>query len=771
MCQGGGQPAQIKPTPQSGSRALARVDEHDDPLPQQAIARMGTSRLKHGSLAIHVAFSANGKILASAGRDNLVRLWDPGTGKEIKQIAGHESWVYCVAFSPDAKQLASSSRDKTIRVWDVATGKQLRQLTGHQQKIPSIAFSADGKTLASTSADNTLRLWDVEKAQQLHELPGAAAHGTSCTAFSPDGKFVASSSLDLAIRLWEVATGKEALQFVGHTVDLESLDFSRDGKRLASGSPDETIRIWDVASAGLIRIIKPKGKVWTVRYSPDDKVIASGGPDRVLHMWDASTGKEIRRMLGHAAGVSEVAFAPDGKTIASAGHDHTVRIWDVQTGKPRFPFSGHAGAVVALAVSPDGKRIATGGSDGVLILWDRDSARELMRSSCLQSCITAVAFSPDGKRIAAAGCHDGRQSRDAVQQVGIAIVDLAKAEVVKRLPITATRVLDLRFSDGARKLKAASDDGNEGVLHTWDTETSKQLSSVTLGQSNSRMVAAFSQDGRKLALGDNGLVRLFNGASGQEYSIGPFSNNGSPTAIAFSADGRTLAVACNDRNIYLWEVNTGQQRATISLDQQFASAIAFSPNGRTLAFAGISNPPDGWHLLYSEAAVDPCIHFHDLARISPNERVTGHAGPINALIFARDGRFLWSGSNDSTAIKWSVDDFAKTAAREQLNKADLNGLWADLRSDDAAKAFQSGWRLANAGNAGTFIRDHLKAASKLVDGDRIATLRALEVLEHTRDPEAQRMIEQLARVAANDSVTQAAKETLERMRGREAHSP
>jgi WD40 repeat protein len=481
------------------------------------------------------------------------------------------------------------------------------------------------------------------------------------------------------------------------------------------------VRIWDVDSGGELREIRAVGKVWTVRFSPDGKLIASGGPDCILQLWDAESGKEVRRMIGHTGGVSEVAFSPDGKTVASAGHDQTVRLWDVETGTLRFPFAGHSGAVPAIAISPREGRIATGGSDGVVILWDRDTAKEVSRFACLETCLTALAYSPDGRLLAAAACRTGRQSRDVIQRDGVVILDAASGKVIRHFESIRERTFGLAFGRDGRKLSAFCHDG---VLHTWNIESGEELEQLALAQPRRNVVAAFSSDGEKLALADEGSVRLFDRWTGKErHSLNASDLGDAPTAMAFSPDSRTLAAAGADRNVYVWELLTGRQRATIASRGSFASALTFRPRGWTLAVADIGVLAEGWRALYSEAGSDTTIHIHDLAGAQAEWKLSGHRGTINALLFGRDGRFLFSGSNDCTAVMWDMEKITKEVSNnKELNKDQLERHWRDLGSQDAGQAFQAMWRLASAKNAVAFLADHIKPAGRQNDPTRYTRL-------------------------------------------------
>ncbi|WP_084763412.1 NACHT and WD repeat domain-containing protein, partial [[Scytonema hofmanni] UTEX B 1581] len=253
--------------------------------------------------------------------------------KERNRLQGHSELVISVAFSPDGKTLASGSADKTIKLWDVATGKISQTLTGHSKWVNSVAFSPDGKTLASGSADKTIKLWDVATGKLSQTLTGHS-DGVYSVAFSPDGKTLASGSGDKTIKLWDVATGKPSQTLTGHRDKVISVAFSPDGKTLASGSYDDTIKLWDMATGKPSQTLTGhRDKVNSVAFSPDGKTLASGSPDKTIKLWDVATGKLSQTLTGDSDEVSSVAFSPDGKTLASGSADKTIKLWDVATGK------------------------------------------------------------------------------------------------------------------------------------------------------------------------------------------------------------------------------------------------------------------------------------------------------------------------------------------------------------------------------------------------------------------------------------------------------
>ncbi|PMD34464.1 WD40 repeat-like protein [Hyaloscypha variabilis F] len=205
----------------------------------------------HSDSVNAVAFSRDGKQLASAADDQTVKLWDAATGAALQTLKGHSGTVPAVAFSPDGKQLASGSADRTVRLWDTATGAVLQTLKGHSDWVLTVAFSLDGKQLASGSRDKTVRIWDVATGAALQTLKGHS-DWVLTVAFSPDGKQLASGSLDKTVRLWDVATGAALQTLEGYSDWVNAVAFSPDGKQLASASYDQTVKLWDVAIGAVL---------------------------------------------------------------------------------------------------------------------------------------------------------------------------------------------------------------------------------------------------------------------------------------------------------------------------------------------------------------------------------------------------------------------------------------------------------------------------------------------------------------------------------------
>ncbi|MGY1691476.1 nSTAND1 domain-containing NTPase [Geodermatophilus sp. SYSU D01105] len=619
------------------SMSLAR---DQGPEPPEGLVT-GLARTTHASRTLtgpgdqvhHVAVSRAGGLVAAAGADGAVHLWDLATGSlSGGPLLGHDGRVLAVDFSPDGRLLASAGEDGTVRLWDVAEERQRGEpLLGHADMVWGVAFSPDGALLGSAGADGTVRLWDVVDGQQRGDPLVGHTDVAYDVAFGPDGRLLVSVGADTTVRFWDVATGRpDGAPLGGHADAVQGVAFSPDGRRVATASWDRTVRLWDPVSR------EPVGPpldgyeqpVRDVAFSPDGTVLATADADDALRLRSVDTGRPLGPDLrGHTDEVEGVAFSADGRTVASASWDRTVRLWDVApTVTVSHPLVGHTEAVHDVAVSPDGRRLATAGADATVRLWDAASGRPLeVPELAHPAAVNGVAFGRHPRFLATAGADGLVRLWDAETGRQTGALEGHAGEV------TAVDV----SQDGGRLVSAGADT----TVRVWDVVSGRQVVELT-GHAAEVYGVALDRDGSTVAsAGNDGTVRLWDVASGRQD--GPALRDHSTTVwgVAFSPDGSELASASADGTVLRWDVASHRR-----LGEPLLGAtgevydVAFSPHGDVIA----------------ASTGDPSIRVWASADGTPRPPVlTGHTDQVLAVAFSPDGRSLASASLDGTARLWN----------------------------------------------------------------------------------------------------------------------
>jgi WD40 repeat protein len=305
--------------------------------------------VRHGAAVGAVAFSPDGRMIASGGDDAILRIADVSSGKVKHTLRGHLGRVASLAFAPDGKVLASGGRDSTVCLWGPVTGKQLHRLEGHERTVMTLAFTPDGRHLVSGSYDGTVRLWEVATGKEVLKLE-AHQDAVSCVGFAPDGKTLASGGYDRVVRVWSLdaarGTAKVLQQLpVRHRTEVTGLAFCLGGRYLATSSANGFWLLWDVASGEVAEVLRPNGgTILTVASSADSRTLALGGLGGEVELYEAATGRLIGMLSAHSgefdlmkfspttgypSEIRAVALAAGGFVVAAGAKDGRVHVWDL----------------------------------------------------------------------------------------------------------------------------------------------------------------------------------------------------------------------------------------------------------------------------------------------------------------------------------------------------------------------------------------------------------------------------------------------------------
>ncbi len=609
-----------------------------------------TSRVRltlsgHTAAVNGVAFSPDGKRVATASNDGTAKVWDATTGKELFTLKGHTGPVTSITYRPDGKHIATSSEDGTVRLWDPATGQELLTIRAHTDQIRRVVYSRDGKRLVTAggrfmqaaSSDQTAKVWDADTGQLLFTFTGHTKN-VLCVAFSPDGTRVASSGDEEVAQVWDANTGQVYLRLVGHSRQINGISFSPDGKRIVTTGIDRTIRIWD-ANTGqqLLTLYGHTALVIAAVFNRDGTRLYSASLDGTAKVWDTNTGQLLFTLAGHTGPVWDVALSPEETYLATAsyGTDNVAKIWDVTPAGNRewLALVGHANQVYGLAASLDGARIASASVDGTARVWDAQTGKELLTFKGHTDQLRAIAFSPDGKRLVTT-------SWDGTAKVW----DAATGQVYLTIPTQAAQRLHglgVAYSPDGKRIVSVS--GNN-TAKVWDANTGQELLTLA-GHKKTVVFVAYSPDGKRIAtIADEPEfpIKIWDAASGQELLTleGHSGAAAIVDVLAFSPDSMRLAAVVQDPKV--WDATTGKFLATLLGHAGEVHGIAFSPDGKHLA----------------STASDGNVKMWDVSsgRISGEQPLTlyGNMGSLFPVTFSSDSRRVITSGLSGLVQVWAV---------------------------------------------------------------------------------------------------------------------
>lgn len=583
--------------------------------PKELVGVMGEHRGRQGNHAYSVAFSIDGKTVASGGGNGLIRFWDRTTMRQQYVLGAHSYAVRRIVFFADGKRMASCGDDATVRLWDISgkEPKSIEILKEGSTPLYGLAVTPDGKYLATGGADSAVRYWALNErgSKQIKAIfkHTGAVHSV---AISPDGKTLASAGADETIRLWGLEGDKifEGTILYGHKKDVHCVAFSPSGISLASGGADGTLRLWNVDKAKPSAILPRKyGTVFSLSFGPKgSNTLATGHGDHSIRIWTIGAQTRERAVCdGHGGLIHDVAISPKkASALASASHDWTVRLWDITVARPvqRTVVKGHWSHTYSVSFSPDGKSVVSGSEDRTLRLWETNGPDPKEKHVYKKEPIAVytLAYSPDGKGVAYAGADTAAR-----------LWEPERRWVVRSFTGHPTHVSALAFSPDGKRIVTASKE----VLRTYNVETG-QPEREFKGHTTYINSVAFSPDGRHVLSGAghyeyknnqilvvNGKVvykdcttRYWNADDGKE--LFQLKDHLFPIlSVACSPDARRIAYGSHDSFVRMVDLLGEKPGKLTKFDGKYGYAywIQFAPDGSTMVTVGV----DGKVILWDPA--------------------------------------------------------------------------------------------------------------------------------------------------------------------------
>jgi len=581
----------------------------------------------HNAAVQSVSFSRDGTMLASAGYDNTVKLWNLERNPKKPISLPHDRAVFSVTFSPDSQTIASASFDKTVKLWN--RDATLKYTLPHNQVVYSVTFSPKGDTIATGDKSGNVTFWNYNGQKKDSFQP----HKSTVLGlrFNQQGNILATASKDGTVKLWKLPKlPKQNPTTLKHGNRVDSVSFSPDGETIATASQDKIVKFWKPDGTPLSNLtIKGESGFTSVSFSPDNKTIATANLVGQVQLWERNEKeiKQIETLSGHSSRANSVSFTHNGNILASASNDRTVKLWQV-----KLPLvtriKAHSQRVFDVSFSPNGQKFASAGDGNTIQIWDGNGNwQQTLNGHSKQ--VDSVSFSTNAEKIASSSFDDtvklwtwqGKQYQ-------------LKRTIPRESLLEGVSSVSFNPTNTNNPLLAVVD--TQGIVKILDINGSKKYNF----QAHKKEIwtVSFSLDGKTIATASNDrTAKLWDVKGKQKVTLE--GHNAAVLDISFHPKINFIATASKDNTVKLWDFS-GQLLKTITGHTEQVNSVRFSPDGGRIATASADRTIKLWNL--------------DGTLITT---LKGHSGGVNSISFnPKNSKILISGSSDSTIIIWHLEN-------------------------------------------------------------------------------------------------------------------